>query len=374
MNLLQIDLANRRHIRDFLGLPFRLYRDIPQWVPPLEMDIRAVLNPRKHPFYTHSEAAFFLTYEGNRPIGRIVAINNRRYNDFNKEKTAFFYLFECEENPAAARDLFAAAIDWARSRGLEKMVGPKGFTPLDGSGLLVEGFEYRPAFGMPYNPPFYPALVEAAGFHPQSKSVSGYLGRATAQFPERVRHLAERVAERRGLRVMDFKTRRDLRALIPHIQELYNSSLNGTTGNTPLTAEEAETLANQLIWFADPKLIKLVKKDERIVGFLFAYPDISAALQKTKGKLFPFGWISVLRELHATDWININGAGLLEEYRGMGGTAILFSEIAKSLMDCPQFNHADIVQIGVENENMQREMRNFGIDFYKKHCIYTRDL
>jgi hypothetical protein len=101
---------------------------------------------------------------------------------------------------------------------------------------------------------------------------------------------------------------------------------------------------------------------------------VSAALQKLKGRLLPFGWLTLLRELKRTDWININGAGLLPEYRGSGGTAILYSEIFKSVRDSGQFKHAEVVQIGVENEAMQREMENFGIDFYKTHRTYVRDL
>ena len=114
--------------------------------------------------------------------------------------------------------------------------------------------------------------------------------------------------------------------------------------------------------------------NDKAVGFLFAYPDVSAALQKTKGKLFPFGWLTLLRELKRTDWLNINGAGLLPEYRGSGGTAILYSEIFKSVRDSGQFKHAEIVQIGMENEAMQRDMENFGIDFYKTHRVYQREI
>ena len=129
-----------------------------------------------------------------------------------------------------------------------------------------------------------------------------------------------------------------------------------------------------MLWFADPKLIKIVMKGERPVGFMLAYPDISAALQKTKGRLFPFGWITILRELRTTDWININGAGLIEEYRGLGGTAILYSEMFKSVSENPRYRHVEVVQIGLENEKMQREMENFGVDFYKTHCTYQRSL
>ncbi len=380
MNLLQLDLHNPKHVDDFLRLPFSIYRDIPQWVPPLQTDERLRLSPRRFPFYKHSHASFFLAYkrsnpadEGTRPIGRLAVLDNRRYNDFNQTKTAFFYLFECENNLEAATVLFNAAFDWARSRGLENITGPKGFTPLDGFCLLVKGFEHRPAFGLPYNPAYYVDLIEAQGFIKDGESVSGYLS-TDIQFPPRIHALAERLAQRRGLHILRCNSRADLRALVPHLKELYNNSLTGTEGTAPLTDEEIDTMANQLIWLADPKLVKLVMKGDRAVGFLLAYPDISAALQKTRGRLFPFGWLTLLRELRRTDWINVNGAGLLPEYRGSGGTAILYSELFKSVTENPRYRHAEVVQIGVENENMQREMENFGVDFYKMHRTYTRTL
>jgi hypothetical protein len=373
MNIVRVDLGDKKQVRDFLDLPFAVYRDIPQWVPPLRMDERLRLDPKRYPFYKHSQAEFFLAYEGARPLGRLAVLDNRRYNDFNKTTAAFFYLFECEDHPGAATGLFRAAFDWARSRRLDKIIGPRGFTPLDGFGLLVKGFEHRPAFGLPYNPAYYVRLIEAQGFTMYGEAVSGYLG-TTTPFPARIHELAERLAARRGLRILRCATRKDLRALVPHIKQLYNASLGGGTDATPLTDEEVDMLASQIIWLADPKLIKLVMKGDRAVGFLFAYPDISAGLQSTRGRLFPFGWLRLLFELRRTEWININGAGLLPEYRGSGGTAILYSEMFRSVAENPRYKHADIVQIGVENENMQREMRNFGVDFYKMHRTYQRSL
>jgi len=374
MNVIQIDLHNKKQVDDFLHLPFSVYRDIPQWVPPLQMDERLRLSPKRFPFYKHSQAAFFLAYQAARPIGRIAVLDNRRYNEFNKTQTAFFYLFECENNQEAAHALFDQAFHWARARGLKTIAGPKGFTPLDGFGLLVKGFEHRPAFGLPYNPAYYMDLIEAQGFIKDGESISGYLG-TQANFPPRIHQLAEKLAQRRKLHILRCSTRQDLRQLVRHLKELYNNSLQGTTGTTPLTDEEVDGMTNQLIWLADPKLVKLVMKtDNTAVGFLLAYPDISAALQKTRGRLFPFGWLTLLRELRRTDWININGAGLLPEYRGSGGTAILYSEMFKSVSENPRYKHAEIVQIGVENENMQREMENFGIDFYKTHRTYSKEL
>ena len=211
------------------------------------------------------------------------------------------------------------------------------------------------------------------GFEKVDEIVSGYLG-ADIQFPERIHELAARIRERRGLHIARFRTRSELRRMLGHLKALYNGALEGTSSGTPITDEEIKSLADQMLWFADPKLIKIVMKNERPVGFMLAYPDISAALQKTKGRLFPFGWIILLRELQTTDWININGAGMIEEYRGLGGTAILYSEMFKSVIENPRYRHAEIVQIGLENENMQREMENFGVDFYKMHRLYQKNL
>jgi hypothetical protein len=253
------------------------------------------------------------------------------------------------------------------------MIGPKGFTPLDGAGLLVEGFEHRPAFGQPYNPGYYPSLIEAQSFRTHRELVSGYMGADTV-FPEHIHQLSERIQKRRGLHIARYTRRKDLRALVPYLRELYNNSLSGVRENVPLNDEEVAAMADQLLWFSDPRLVKIVMKDDNPVGFLLAYPDVSAALKKTHGRLFPFGWFTLLREFKRTDWLNLNGAGLIEEYRGLGGTAILFSEMYKSVVESGQFHHAEVVQIGTENQAMLREMQKFGVDFYKTHRVYVREL
>jgi hypothetical protein len=279
---------------------------------------------------------------------------------------------ECADDSDAARLLFDAAADWARSRGLNRLWGPKGFTTLDGMGMLVRGFEHRPALGIPYNLPYYPRLVEENGFRGTTDVVSGYFNRS-ARLPEHIHKLSEIVQRRRGLRILTFRSRRELAKVVPRLKQLYNDSLAGTAGNTPLTDDEARAMADQMLWFADPKLIKLIAKGDELVGFVFAYPDISAALQRTRGKLFPFGWIDMLLEFRRTKWVNLNGAGIVEKYRGLGGTAILFDEMAKSLRE-GNFEHADVVQVGVENDRMQRELRDLGFEFYKTHRMYAREI
>jgi hypothetical protein len=372
MRILQLDLDRREHINRFLRLPFRLYAGIPQWVPPLEMDARQMLDRRKHPFYQCSEAAFFLVEEGGLDLGRLAVSDNRPYNEYNHSSTAHFTLFECEKREDAGLALFEAGCDWARARGLAEMVGPKGMSLLDGMGLLVDGFEHRPAMGIPYNPPYYPALIEAAGFTTRNEIVSGKFDR-TLSLPDKIRLAARAVQERRGFRVQRFRSRADLRAFVPRLKDLYNGALEGTSDTYPLSDAEVRVMADQILWFADPKLIKIIFKDDDIAGFVFAYPDISAAIQRTKGRLWPFGWADLLLELRRTKWLNINGAGILPKYRGMGATALLYSELSDSLIQS-SFEFCDVVQIGMENERMQNELRALNVIFHKMHRIYRKDL
>jgi hypothetical protein len=372
MKIIQFSTQDKRHRRQFLKLPFRLYKDIHQWVPPLSIDENTPFDTR-NPFYQHSKAGFFIAYgEKFEPIGRLVVIANSNYINLNKEKTAFFCMFECINSIAASKRLFESGFKWAREHGLTKIIGPKGFTALDGSGLLVKGFEHRPAFGMPYNPDYYPTLIEASKFITISENVSGYLP-TDMLLPEKIHRISELVKKKKGLRIAQFSNRKDLKSLVPVLKDHYNDSLGGTTGNVPITHEEAQGMAIQMLRFANPKLIKIVMKKEKPIGFLFAYPDISEAIQKTRGRVFPFGWITLLRAYNKTEWINVNGAGILEQHRGIGGTAILFSEMQKSIQ-MENFKHADLVQIGVENEKMQRELSSFGIEFYKTHRLYEREI
>jgi hypothetical protein len=356
--------------RAFLDLPFRLYRDVPIWVPPIRDDARRQIDPRRNPFFGHSSALILLARLQGRPVGRLVVLDNSNYNRFNHTTTAFFSLFECEDDTATAAALFAAGFAWARRRGLTTIQGPQGFTAMDGLGLLVEGFQHRPAFGIPYHLPYYERLLLGVGFEPAGDILSGYLG-PQVQFPERIHQVAARVMERRGLRVGRFRSRKDLMRLAPVLGDLYNQSLGGTSGNVPLTDEEVGAIARQMVAFANPRLIKILYKGETPVGFLFAYPDISRAVQRTGGRLWPLGWALWLLELRRTEWVNVNGAGIAEGYRGLGGTALLFSEMFKSVRD-GGFRHADIVQVGSENLPMLRELRSLGVDFYKRHRLFRR--
>lgn len=367
----QIDLFNKKQVKAFLHLPATIYNSSPLWVPPLQSDSIRMLNVRKNLYFKHSTAAFFLALDSNNnPVARLACLNHHPYNDYNHEKTAFFYLFEAVDLPGISIPLFEAAFTWARQQGLTRIIGPRGFSALDGLGLLSEGFEYRPALGIPYNPSYYINLIEEAGFSVTEEIVSGFIDQDGSRDPK-IDIIAQRVQERRGLSIARFRTKNDLHKRLPELQSLYNDAIKGTSGNFPITVEEARIMANQILWYSDPTLIKIVMKETRPVGFLFAYPDVSAALQRVKGRLFPFGWLDILVELRRTRTININGAGMIEEFRGSGGTAILLNELVKSI-EHSRYTHGEVVQVNAKNERMLQELSNFGITFHKKHRLYSR--
>lgn len=370
--VIQIDPKDRKQRNLFKQLAHDIYANTPQWVPPLAYEAEKVFHRSRCAFYDHGEAAFLIALRDGKPVGRLTVLDNHAYNSYNQQKSAFFYLFECINDRSVTSELFEKAFAWASERGLTSMEGPKGFSVLDGMGMLVKGFEHRPAFGIPYNLPYYPDLIESVGFKTHRELLSGYLG-TDIHFPEKVIQLAELLKQKKGFSVLDMNSRSELRKGVLRLKDMYNAALVGTSGNAPLTGADLDSMTSGLLWIADPKLIKIILKDSEGVGFLMAYPDISAALQRCRGHLFPFGWLQILKEAKQTQWVNINGAGVVEKYRRSGATAILFTELYRSIAS-GQFQHADIVQIGTENEAMLLELQKIGVDFYKTHRTYQRAL
>jgi len=374
MEVLQIDTTRRDHVRRFVQLPLRLYRGSKQWVPPIQSDIRLQLNRQKHPYYQHSEADFFLAVQGGEDVGRIALLENRNYNAWHHSRIAFFYHFECVEDPAVAAALFQRGCEWARQRGLDKIIGPKGMGVLDGMGFLVDGYQHRAAMTMMlYNPPAYPAYAEAAGFTKEVDFVSCYVTAGQFTLPERVHRIADKVQARGQLRVVTFRNKAELRAMAPQIGRAYNNAFVDNWEYIPISDAELALVIKDLVTAADPKLIKVILHEDDVVGFLFAFPDLSAALQHSRGRLFPLGLADLLLEYRRTDWVIVNGAGILPQFQGRGGNALLYSEMEKTIKQA-SFVHADLTQVAETAVQMRRDLENLGGVPYKNHRVFGREL
>lgn len=370
----QIDTRDKAQVRRFTRLPFRLYANNPYWVPPLLVDSEMQLNRKKHPYYGHSDADFFIAVRDGRDVGRICALENKSFNQYHKTRKANFYLFECENDMEAAAALYETVFGWARARGLDTIVGPKGFGALDGYGFLIEGFERRQTMNMlNYNFDYYPKMAEALGFEKEVDFITCYIHRDTFKMPERVHSIAQRVEERGVLKVHRFENKKDLRAWAQRIGEAYNKAFVNNWEYFPLTQREIDFILDNIMLVADPRLIKIITHDDKVVGFVFAFLDVSAAMQRAKGRLLPFGIFDLLLEMRRTDWLTFNGAGILPEFQGRGGNALMYTELEKTLQDYT-FHHGELTQVAESAVNMRADLINLGGQPIKNHRVYHKSI
>jgi GNAT superfamily N-acetyltransferase len=373
LSIEKIDTENKSQVKRFVEFFYDLYKDCPQWVPPLFVDAYLPLNRKKHPFFQHSEADFFLAVRDGKVVGRICAGVNKLFNEYHKTRKAQFYFFDTIDDMEVARALFEAAFDWARQRGLDTMVGPKGLSPFDGYGILNEGFEHRQMMTMmTYNYDYYPKLVEALGFEKEVDFVSCYLPAEAFKIPERVERISQWALKRGNLWVKDFKSKKELVGWAQRIGRTYNKTFINNWEYYPFTQGDVDYAVQNVFMVADHRLIKLIMHGDDIVGFLFAFPDVSAALQRARGHLFPFGIVDILIEMKRTKTVSANGMGILPEFQGTGGNALLYYELGKTVLENFDFKFVEMTQVAETTKQMRADLKNLNGVEYKNHRVFRK--
>ena len=372
----KIDTNSKAQVRRFVKLPFQFYVDNPNWVPPILIDIEAMLDRKKHPFYEHSDADFFIAVNDGRDVGRIGVYENNPFNQYRGIQQMGFFLFECEDNLETAQALFEKAYEWGLERGLDSIVGPKGIGPFDGYGILEKGFEHRQMMTMMnYNNPYIPKMMDKMGFVKEVDFVSCYLDLQEFQLPERIHRIADRVKQRGTLEVKEFKNKKEILPWAPKVGEIYNKSFVNNWEYYPLSDKELDYHIDNVMSVVNPKLAKVIVHNGDPVGFLLAFPDVSAAIQRSKGMLFPFGIFDMLLEMKRTNWVALNGAGILPEFHGRGGNALLYSEMEKTVRrEGFKFEHADLTQVAESAVEMRQDLINLGGKPYKNHRVYKKEI
>jgi hypothetical protein len=371
LNIEKLDTENKSQTRRFVEFYYDLYKDCPQWVPPLFVDAYLQLNRKKHPFFEHSDGDFFLAVRDGKVVGRIFAGENKLFNEYHKTRNAQFYLFDTINDPEVAKSLFKAAFDWARQHGLDTLIGPKGLSPFDGYGIQVEGFEHRQMMTMMnYNYDYYPELVEGLGFEKEVDFVSCYLPAEAFRIPERVERIAKWAMQRGNLWVKHFKSKKELVGWAQRIGRSYNKTFIKNWEYYPFTQGDVDYAVQNVFMVADHRLIKLIMHGDDIVGFLFAFPDASAALQRAKGHLFPFGIVDLLLEMKRTKTVSGNGMGVLPEFQGTGGNALLYYELGRTVLENYDFKFVEMTQVAETTKQMRADLKNLNGVEYKNHRVY----
>ena len=367
---------DRRDLKRFVDLPYRLHARDPLWVPPLRRDVELLLSREKNPFFEHAEAEYFLAERDGEVVGRIAAISNRLHNETHGDRVGFFGFFETVDDQAVADQLLGAAADWCRAKGHDLLRGPASFSVNDECGLLVDGFDTPPALMMPHNPRYYVTLIERAGFA-KAKDLWVYEGGREDRYvpvPERLARGTELIRRRMGItiRPLDMK---NFQGEVERIKELYNAAWEKNWGFVPMTEHEIDHLAEQFKPVVIPDLVPIAEKDGKVIGFGITLPDLNVIFRRNRsGRLFPM----ILKLLWALKTRKIRRArilllGVLPEYRGKGVDAMLYHWIwTKSGERGIYWGEAGWIL--EDNPAMNAGLEKMTFKVYKTYRLYDRPI
>lgn len=362
-------VRGRRDLRRFIYLPAKLHRGHALWMPPIWLDEWAYFDPAKNRAFAYCETTRVLAWRAGRPAGRIMGIINRRHNEHTGERTARFAYLECVQDVEVARALLGHVEDWARDHGMTKVIGPFGFNDQDPEGFLIEGFEHPPTIVTYYNYPYIIEFLEAAGYEKEVDYFC-YKVPVMAEVPSLMARIAERV-ERRGFREVGLGSKRDLKKYMMPTLRLLNETFVGIYGYSPMDEAELSDLAKKFLPLVDVRFVKIVVKDEEVVGFMIGIPDLHEGIVKSKGRLFPFGLFHILRAAKRAKQLDLLLGGIREPYRGLGVDMLMGREMTKSAA-AAGFEHYDSHHELETNVKVRAEMERWGGEVWKKYRIFQK--
>lgn len=365
------EVLTRKDLRDFIYLPEKVHRN-EDWLPPIYMDEWVLFDRKKNKSFKYADALLLLAYKDRKPVGRIMGLINRRYNEINKEQHGRFCFMECYNDPEVFHILISSIEDWAKQNGMVKLVGPLGFSDKDPQGFQTEGFEYPQFITSANNSPYMNNLVEAEGYTKKIDLVN-YLGDIPKEFPLVYKRVLDRVEKTEDFKIIEFASKKEVKPYIIPVLELMNETFAEIYGFVPLTDKEKTDFAARYLFILDPKFLKVVEKDGQLIGFAVGIPDLSDGVKACRGRMFPFGFIKVLRASKRSKKLMMMLGGVKKEFRGQGidvlmGVKILQDGISSGMKT---INSHIVLE---DNLRMRGEYERVGCKVVKKFRIYQKDL
>lgn len=368
------EVKTRKDLKTFIYLPKKLHRGHINWVPPIYMDEWKYFDAKKNKAFSYCDTILLLAWKENRPVGRVMGIINHRYNEHRREKTARFGYLETEKDKGIVHGLLSYVEAWARQKGMTKIVGPYGFSDQDPEGFLIEGFENRATIATYYNFGWMPEFVEEEGY---GKDIDYFVYKVPVpkEIPDFYQKIYERMRKRENFRVVEFHKRKELRKWIKPVLHLMNECYleSGIYGYAPLDEQEMEDLAKRYLPVIDPRFVKVAMREEEVVGFIVGIPDMTEGIQKARGRLFPFGFLKILRASKKTKQLDLLLGAIKEKYRGMGIDVLMGMKMLESARDAG-FEHIDTHHEMETNTRVRAEMERMGGVIYKRFRVYQKTL
>ena len=367
-----ITVEGESELKDFIGLPWRIYAGYSRWVPPLKKEVRRMLDPRNHPFWEFSERILFLARRGSETVGRIAGIIDYHYNQFHGEKMGIWGFFECADDLEAAAALFSSVERWVYQKGMTFLRGPLNPSTNYEVGLLIEGFDYPPALMMAYNPPYYPRLVESCGCS-KEKDLVAFLIEGPYQLPEWMDRLGERLTKKKGVHIRPFRPK-DQDSEFALIKEIYNASWSGNWGFVPLSDNEIRDIQKTVMKFADTDLAFFIYYDQEPVAVCVILPDLNPLLKRLNGRIGLLGLLKLL--IYRGEIRGLRGLifGIKEEYRQLGFPMLAFHHLYKIVRKKEKYHYLELGWCLEDNESINFLVEEACAKIYKKYRIFRKSL
>jgi len=331
MTLLLDVVRTKKQKNDFVNLPFEIYRNDTYWVPPIKIDELKSIDSDRNPAMRFCDAEFWVAYCNHKPVGRIGAIINHKYNEKVGEKLGRFSKLEFFDDGEVFQLLMDKAVAWMKEKGMSKVHGPLGFTNFDNQGLLIEGFDFLPSVASVYHYPYYQKHIEAYGFEKEIDWVEFRL-RIGPKNIEKANRGSELLKKRFGFELVSFTKNSDI---IPHAATVFNI-LNQAFAKLPYVTPFDKEMWNMYVkkYFKaiNPKYVYFVKKDEQILGFVVTVPSCSEAMQKANGRLFPFGFYYLMKAMKHPKVIDFFLSAVIPEYEHQGVAVMLYAAVQNQML------------------------------------------
>jgi GNAT superfamily N-acetyltransferase len=366
-------VRGRSELRRFIRFPWRIYRNEPRWVPPLQFERRRFLDRSSNPFFEHGEAEYFLAWRGDEPVGRVSAQIDHSFNAYHGNEWGMFGFYESVRDQEVSNALIETAAAWLRERGRDRMVGPMDFTMNDEAGLLIEGYDLKPMVKQPWQPPYYRELLEGAGL---SKAIDLLMWNLMVDDRERVLpvvfDLAERLEPDHGIKLRHMR-KRDLVDEIKRFVDVYNAAWKDNWGFVPITEDEMLHTAKEMKPLLDENWMMAADKGDETVGVALTVPDFNQVLDKIGGRLLPLGWARGLMQWRRIDRVRVGFLGVKPEYQHTGVAAAFYVEHFNMAATTRQ-KGGEMGWILETNTAMNRGMEAMGGRIVKRYRVYERML
>jgi len=367
------ELQTKCDYKKFVELPFEIYKNSENWVPPLKKDELKSLQPEFNPAFEFCDAKFWIVLKDDKCVGRIGAIINRTHNEMNNSKIGRFAKCEFIDDLSVSKLLFETAEKWIKEKGMEQVMGPLGFSNLDTQGLLIEGHDYLPSIASTYHLPYYKEHIEKLGYDKEIDWVEFqlFLGK---EIPAKAIKLSDMIKKRYNLKVIHFKTRAEAEVYADKIFNVLNQAFAKLFSVVPFNDKMIKFLSEKYFSILNPKFIKVVENDKNeVVGFIVGLPSLSKAMQKANGKLFPFGFLHIMKALKNPDVVDLLLTGILPEMQAMGVSALLITELQQVMID-HKVKHVETTGIFETNHDAINHWKNYENNQHKRRRCFKKAL